>query len=48
MLKRLFARLKSVFVRGSREFHDHTESRKFEQQRTRDALDLATFYGMMR
>jgi hypothetical protein len=48
MLKRLLARLRSMFGRGSREFHDHSESRKFEQERPRDALDLAAFYGMMR
>jgi hypothetical protein len=48
MLKRLIACLKSMFRRGAREFHDHTELRKFEQQRPRDALDLAALYGMMR
>ena len=48
MLKRFINRLKSLVCRRSRDFHDHGEFKKFNQQRPRDPLELAALYGMMR
>lgn len=48
MLKRIIHRLKSLLCCRSRDFHDHGESKKFNQQRPRDPIELAALYGMMR
>ena len=48
MMKRVKDLFKRLMNRKPREFHDHAESKKFEQGRSHTPFEAAAIYGIMR